>query len=129
MGQGPAGLGTDYYQRIGVSFELPNDYQNSTGLEYCFFASLYDVDTLDPMEQLDALGLADDANIRAADRGQERRCGSRSRGADPRIRSCCSSTSPPRADRERRKIKNMVLDLKAVGTLDLSHDARHVDRR
>src|SRR5437870_5093761 len=64
-GKDPIDWGADYYQRIGVSFELPNHYQKLTGLENLrFFASLYDVDTLDPMELLDAVGLADDANTR-----------------------------------------------------------------
>src|ERR1043166_3768947 len=64
-GKDPLAWGPDYYQRIGVSFELPNHYQKLTGLENLrFFASLYDVATLDPMELLDAVGLADDANVR-----------------------------------------------------------------
>ena len=72
-------------------------YQKLTGLENLrFFASLYDVDTLDPMELLDVVGLADDANTRV---------GKYSKGMQMRltfaralitIRSCSSSTSPPR---------------------------------
>ena len=43
----------------------PNHYQKLTGLENLrFFASLYDGATLDPMQLLDAVGLADDANTR-----------------------------------------------------------------
>ncbi len=42
-GRDPLAWGPDYYQRIGVSFELPNHYQKLTGLENLrFFASLYD---------------------------------------------------------------------------------------
>ena len=64
-GKDPLAWGPDYYQRIGVSFELPNHYQKLTGLENLrFFASLYDGDTLDPMELMDAVGLADDADTR-----------------------------------------------------------------
>src|SRR5258707_14595879 len=64
-GTDPLDWGPDYYQRIGVSFELPNHYQKLTGLENLrFFASLYDVDTPDPMELLDAVGLVDDAKTR-----------------------------------------------------------------
>ena len=65
MGKDPLAWGSDYYQRIGVSFELPNHYQKLTGLENLrFFASLYTGGTPDPMQLLDAVGLADDANTR-----------------------------------------------------------------
>ncbi len=64
-GRDPLAWGPGYYERIGVSFELPNHYQKLTGLENLrFFASLYGGPTLDPMELLDAVGLADDANMR-----------------------------------------------------------------
>ena len=64
-GKGRKAWGPDYYERIGVSFELPNHYQKLTGLENLrFFASLYGGDTVDPMKLLDAVGLADDANTR-----------------------------------------------------------------
>ena len=48
-----------YYQRIGVSFELPNHYQKLTGLENLgFFASLYAGRTTGPRwELLDTVGL------------------------------------------------------------------------
>ncbi|RZQ61470.1 ABC transporter ATP-binding protein [Amycolatopsis suaedae] len=66
-GREPAEWGQDYYQRVGVSFELPNHYQKLTALENLrFFASLYDGSTLDPMELLDAVGLAEDADTRVA---------------------------------------------------------------
>jgi fluoroquinolone transport system ATP-binding protein len=64
-GKDPTRWGQDYYQRVGVSFELPNHYQKLTALENLrFFASLYDKSTLDPMELLDSVGLAEDANTR-----------------------------------------------------------------
>ena len=64
-GEDPVAWGPDYYQRIGVSFELPNHYQKLTGLENLrFFASLYERGTPDPMELLEAVGLADAANTR-----------------------------------------------------------------
>src|SRR6185312_10144831 len=66
-GKDPPAWGPDYHQRIGVSFELPNHYQKLTGLENLrFFASLYDGATLDPMQLLDAVGLAEDANRRVS---------------------------------------------------------------
>ena len=70
-----------YYQRIGVSFELPNHYQKLTGLENLrFFASLYDGLTLDPMDLLDAVGLAEMPTHELASTPRECRCGSPSPG-------------------------------------------------
>jgi fluoroquinolone transport system ATP-binding protein len=64
-GKDPAGWGQDYYQRVGVSFELPNHYQKLTALENLrFFASLYNTSTLDPMGLLDSVGLAAHADTR-----------------------------------------------------------------
>jgi len=48
----------DYYERIGVSFELPNLYGKFTGLENLeFFRSLYLGDTQDPKKLLAMVGL------------------------------------------------------------------------
>jgi fluoroquinolone transport system ATP-binding protein len=117
-GKDPLAWGPDYYQRIGVSFELPNHYHKLTGLENLrFFASLYDVDTLDPMELLDAVGLADDANTRVAkySKGMQMRLTfARSLINDPDLLFLDEPTSgldPVNA----RKVKNIVLDLKARG--------------
>jgi fluoroquinolone transport system ATP-binding protein len=64
-GSQPADWGADFYERIGVSFELPNHYQKLTGLENLrFFASLYRGPTEDPMDLLDQVGLADAAHVR-----------------------------------------------------------------
>jgi fluoroquinolone transport system ATP-binding protein len=61
----PADWGSEYYQRIGVSFELPNHYQKLTALENLqFFASLYTGSTEDPMALLDAVDLAAAAHTR-----------------------------------------------------------------
>lgn len=61
----PRDWGRDYYERIGVSFELPNHYQKLTGLENLrFFASLYRDARTDPLALLEAVDLADDANTR-----------------------------------------------------------------
>jgi fluoroquinolone transport system ATP-binding protein len=57
----------DYYERIGVSFELPNHYQKLTALENLrLFASLYRRETRDPLELLTLVDLQDDANTRVA---------------------------------------------------------------
>jgi fluoroquinolone transport system ATP-binding protein len=117
-GKDPLAWGPDYYQRIGVSFELPNHYQKLTGLENLrFFASLYAVDTLDPMELLDAVGLGDDANTRVSkySKGMQMRLTfARSLINDPELLFLDEPTSgldPVNA----RKVKNIVLDLKARG--------------
>ena len=128
----PLAWGPDYYQRIGVSFELPNHYQKLTGLENLrFFASLYEVDTLDPMELLDAVGLGDDANIRVGkySKGMQMRLTfARALINDPELLFLDEPTSgldPVNA----RKVKNMVLDLKARGrTIFLTtHDMATAD--
>ena len=106
------------FLRIGVSFELPNHYQKLTGLENLrFFASLYDVDTFDPMELLDEVGLADDADVRVGkySKGMQMRLTFvRALLNDPELLFLDEPTSgldPVNA----RKVKNMVLDLKARG--------------
>ncbi|HET6732108.1 ABC transporter ATP-binding protein [Mycobacterium sp.] len=131
-GKDPLAWGPDYYQRIGVSFELPNHYQKLTGLENLrFFASLYDVDTLDPMELLDAVGLADDANTRVGkySKGMQMRLTfARSLINDPELLFLDEPTSgldPVNA----RKVKNIILDLKDRGrTIFLTtHDMSTAD--
>jgi fluoroquinolone transport system ATP-binding protein len=131
-GRDPLDWGSDYYQRIGVSFELPNHYQKLTGLENLrFFASLYDVDTLDPMELLDSVGLADDANVRVGkySKGMQMRLTfARALINDPELLFLDEPTSgldPVNA----RKVKNIVLGLKARGrTIFLTtHDMSTAD--
>ena len=59
--------GPDYYERIGVSFELPNHYQKLTALENLnFFRSLYSKETEDPRELLAMIGLENDADTRVS---------------------------------------------------------------
>lgn len=59
--------GPDYYERIGVSFELPNHYQKLTALENLnFFRSLYSKDTEDPQELLAMVGLENDTGTRVS---------------------------------------------------------------
>lgn len=67
FGQDVRGLGRDYYQRIGVGFELPNVYSRLTGRENLeFFAALYRGPTASPRELLARVGLADAADRRVA---------------------------------------------------------------
>jgi fluoroquinolone transport system ATP-binding protein len=117
-GKDPLAWGPDYYQRIGVSFELPNHYQKLTAVENLrFFSSLYDRETLDPMELLDAVGLADDANTRVGkySKGMQMRLTFvRSLINEPELLFLDEPTSgldPVNA----RKVKDMILDLKARG--------------
>jgi fluoroquinolone transport system ATP-binding protein len=66
-GREPAAWGGDYYQRIGVSFELPNHYHKLTALENLeFFASLYAGPTEDPLALLEGVDLAGAAHTRVA---------------------------------------------------------------
>lgn len=56
--------GGDYYERVGVSFELPNHYLKLTGREnLTYFGSLYQGETLDPFDLLATVGLAEDADV------------------------------------------------------------------
>jgi fluoroquinolone transport system ATP-binding protein len=57
--------GSDYYERVGVSFESPNHYLKLTALEnLAYFGSLYAGPTRDPNQALDDVGLAADAHKR-----------------------------------------------------------------
>lgn len=117
-GRDPLDWGHDYYERIGVSFELPNHYQKLTGLENLqFFASLYGVPTADPMQLLEAVGLADDARTRVGrySKGMQMRLTfARSMLNNPELLFLDEPTSgldPVNA----RKVRDIVLGLKAQG--------------
>lgn len=117
-GRDPLDWGPDYYQRIGVSFELPNHYLKLTGTENLqFFASLYDGPTQDPRNLLDAVGLAEAADTRVGkySKGMQMRLTfARSLLNDPELIFLDEPTSgldPVNA----RRVKDMVLDLKAHG--------------
>jgi fluoroquinolone transport system ATP-binding protein len=67
MGRELTAWGQDYYERIGVSFELPNHYQKLTGLENLkYFASLYHRQTEDPRQVMEWVGLGDAADVPVA---------------------------------------------------------------
>ncbi len=117
-GRDPLDWGPDYYERIGVSFELPNHYQKLTGLENLrFFASLYGGATADPMQLLAALGLADDAHTRVGkySKGMQMRLTfARALINNPELLFLDEPTSgldPVNA----RTVKGMISDLKARG--------------
>ncbi len=55
--------GADFYNHVGVGFELPNHYPKLTGLENLqFFSSFYDKYCLQPAYLLEMVGLGDAAN-------------------------------------------------------------------
>lgn len=66
-GQSRKGLpDKDFYNRIGVGFEIPNVYKKLSGLDNLkFHARLYDRETEDPMKILEWVGLADSAKQKA----------------------------------------------------------------
>ncbi|MDY6996354.1 MAG: ABC transporter ATP-binding protein [Actinomycetota bacterium] len=117
-GRDPVAWGPDYYQRIGVSFELPNHYLKLTGAENLrFFASLYGGRTLDPRELLDEVGLTEAADVRVGrySKGMQMRLTfARSLINDPELLFLDEPTSgldPVNA----RRIKDMILELRARG--------------
>ena len=58
---------SDYYEQVGVSFELPNHYQKLTALENLnLFRALYQRATEEPLKLLAMVGLEGDANTRVA---------------------------------------------------------------
>lgn len=53
LGRDLQSWGKEYYEKIGVSFEMPNHYQKLTALENLeFFRSLFNGKTEDPLKML-----------------------------------------------------------------------------
>lgn len=66
LGRDLRGWASDYYEHIGVAFEVPNLYLKLSGLENLrYFAALYSVPTSDPYELLTLVGLSGDGNTPA----------------------------------------------------------------
>lgn len=131
-GKDPQQWGPQYYQRIGVSFELPNHYHKLTGVENLqFFASLYAGKTRAAAELLEAVGLSDAADIRVGkySKGMQMRLTfARSLINDPELLFLDEPTSgldPVNA----RIVKDIILSLKAQGrTIFLTtHDMNTAD--
>ena len=54
----------DYYEKIGVSFEVPNHYLKLTAVEnLTYFSSLYNGHTRPPQELLEMVGLENDGDV------------------------------------------------------------------
>jgi fluoroquinolone transport system ATP-binding protein len=123
--------GFDYYNSIGVGFELPNHYPKLSGLENLkFFSSFYSQPSHDPMQLLDMVGLQEAANQKTEDysKGMKMRLNFvRAMLHDPELYFFDEPTSgldPANA----RNIKNIILDLKNRGktiflTTHNMHDA------
>ncbi|MEM8533663.1 MAG: ABC transporter ATP-binding protein [Chloroflexota bacterium] len=119
MGRELRDIGQDYYEHIGVSFELPNHYLKLTARENLnYFRSLYSGSTRDAMEVLTLVDLADDADKPVADfsKGMKIRLNvARSLIHSPRLLFLDEPTSgldPVNA----RRIKDLVLAERARGT-------------
>lgn len=110
--------GKDYYERIGISFELPSLYNKLTAMEnLSFIASLYNYKKTDFMELLEMVGLSDQADIKAANfsKGMKMRLNfARAFVHQPELIFLDEPTSgldPVNA----KKIKEIVLDKKKEG--------------
>lgn len=65
MGRPVKSWGADYFERVGVCFELPGNYRKLTAIENLgFFASFFRTPTLPPEEVLEWVGLRADADKR-----------------------------------------------------------------
>ncbi|MCI5045674.1 MAG: ABC transporter ATP-binding protein [Aquisalinus sp.] len=68
FGQPVGSMGRKFFNRIGVSFELPTLYLRLTAMENLkLYAALYNGPTRDPLELLTLLGLEKDADKRVSD--------------------------------------------------------------
>lgn len=122
---------TNYYNHVGVGFELPNHYAKLTGLENLkLFASLYDAPTQNLMQLLDRVGLKEAANKKTEEysKGMKMRLNFvRALIHDPEILFFDEPTSgldPVNA----KNLKDIILELKARGktiflTTHNMHDA------
>lgn len=108
----------EYYERIGISSEAPNHYLKLTGRENLeLFGALYESETRDPLEVLDLVGLADDADEKVGgySKGMKGRLNvARALLHDPDLLFLDEPTNgldPMNA----RKLKDIMLDLQADG--------------
>ncbi|NDJ54724.1 MAG: ABC transporter ATP-binding protein [Chloroflexi bacterium] len=119
MGKPLQDWGYAYYDRIGVSFELPNHYLKLTALEnLAYFASLYRGETRDPQELLEMVGLGEDGGLKVAEfsKGMKNRLNvARSLLHKPELLFLDEPTAGLDPVNSRR-IKNLIAHLKSEGT-------------
>ncbi len=118
MGKPLSDWGMDYYNHVGVGFELPNHYGKLSAEENLrFFGSFYDRPVRPPRELLALVGLEDDAEKRVVNfsKGMKMRLNFlRAIMHDPELLFFDEPTAgldPANA----RLIKNIILDLQARG--------------
>ncbi len=118
LGRDLATWGADYYEEIGVSFELPNHYLRLTGVEnLAYFRALYRGGTRRPEALLEMVGLADDGArlVSEYSKGMKTRLGvARALLNDPQLIFMDEPTVglDPASG---RRIKDLVGGLKAAG--------------
>jgi fluoroquinolone transport system ATP-binding protein len=117
-GKSLAEYGTEYYESVGVGFELPNHFEKLTAMENLkLFAALYRGDTRDPAELMDLVGLGDVQGQRVStfSKGMKMRLNFvRALLPDPDLLFLDEPTAgldPGNA----RHVKDLVLDLKRRG--------------
>jgi fluoroquinolone transport system ATP-binding protein len=124
---------SDYYERIGVSFEVPNLYLKLTGLENLnYFSSLYSRPTQDPHQLLELVGLNGDGEMLVSQysKGMRNRLNvARSLLHDPELLYMDEPTAgldPTNA----RRVKTLIQSQKQVGkTIFLTtHDMTVADQ-
>lgn len=88
FGQPLSSYGQEYFERVGIGFELPNHYSKLTARQNLeFFASLYSGPTEDPADLLEQVGLAEHADVQV---------GRYSKGMKMRLSFCRAVLSRPR---------------------------------
>lgn len=126
-------FGSDYYEHVGVCFEVPNLYLKLTALENLqAFGALYRGPLADPRELLARVGLTDEADVRVAEfsKGMRTRLGFvRALLHKPRLLFLDEPTSgldPVNAD----IVKDMIREARANGaTVFLTtHDMNAADQ-
>lgn len=134
LGRDLRDVGPEYYEHIGVGFELPNHYSKLTALENLrFFASFYSRGTREPRELLALVGLLEHAGKRVEDfsKGMKMRLNFvRAIMHDPEVLFLDEPTSgldPVNA----RVIKDIIIDQRRLGktiflTTHNMHDAEEL---